>query len=210
MSTPTIQAIRATKIMIIRHGEKPADSPPPTGPFGVNVNGIQDYGHSLIVQGWQRAGALANFFAPTNGQLQNKAIAIPATVFACTAPPNAKGQPTGLRPRETITPLVDKLKRTGSVQTNFSFGETQDFEAANAALACDGVVLISWEHHNISQIVSFIPTKNKEDVPSEWDGQRFDLVWVFDLNKNKKHYTFSQIPQLLLAEDSDKPMKRTT
>ena len=54
MSTPTIQAIRATKIMIIRHGEKPADSPPPEGPFGVNVNGIQDHGHSLIVQGWQQ------------------------------------------------------------------------------------------------------------------------------------------------------------
>lgn len=209
-ATGTIQAIRATKIMIIRHGEKPADSPPPEGPFAVNVNGIQDHGHSLIVQGWQRAGALANFFAPTNGQLQNKAIAIPATVFACTAPPNAKGQPTGLRPRETITPLVDKLKQTGSVQTNFSFSEAQDREVATAAMACDGVVLISWEHKNISKIVSFIPTENTGDVPPAWDGQRFDLVWVFDLNEDRQQYTFSQIPQLLLAGDSDKLMKRTT
>jgi hypothetical protein len=200
MSTLTI---RATKIMIIRHGEKPADLKPHGPPFGVNVDGIRDL-HSLIAQGWQRAGALANFFAPTNGKLQNKAIALPATVFACKAPTNAKGKQTGLRPLETITPLVHKLKKTGSVQTNFSFSETQDAEVANAALACEGVVLISWEHHNISQIVSFIPTRNKGDVPAAWDGKRFDLVWVFDLNKDQQQYTFSQISQLLLA--GDKPV----
>ena len=206
MNTPTIPAPQATKIMIIRHGEKPADPTPPSPPappFGVNANGIQD-AHSLIVQGWQRAGALANFFAPTNGKLQNKAIAIPATVFACTAQPNAKGKQTGLRPLETITPLVDKLKQMGSVQTNFTFSETQDEDVANAAMACSGVVLISWEHHNISNIVGFIPTKNKGAVPPAWDGKRFDLVWVFDLDKDKQQYTFSQIPQLLLA--GDKPV----
>ena len=202
MSTPTI---RATKIMIIRHGEKPADPKPHGPPFGVNVDGIRDL-HSLIAQGWQRAGALANFFAPTNGKLQNEAIAIPTTVFACKAPTDAKGKQTGLRPLETITPLVHKLKQMGSVQTNFSFSEDQGPAVATAALACDGVVLISWEHKNISNIVSSIPTKNKEDVPSKWDGQRFDLVWVFDLRKDKQQYIFSQIPQLLLAKDSDKPM----
>jgi hypothetical protein len=191
----------ATKIMIIRHGEKPAKPKPHTPhgpPFGVNKNGIQDV-HSLLVQGWQRTGALANFFAPTNGKFQNAAIATPATVFACAVRTDTKGQQTGLRPKETITPLVHKLKKMGNVQTNFSFGETQAEEVANAAMACHGVVLISWEHHNISQIVSFIPTKNA--VPSAWDGKRFDLVWVFDLNKDKQLYIFTQIPQFLLARD---------
>jgi len=194
----------ATKIMIIRHGEKPANPKPHTPdepPFGVNKNGIQDV-HSLLVQGWQRAGALANFFAPTNGKLQNAAIATPATVFACAVRADTKGKQTGLRPKETITPLVHKLKKMGSVQTNFSFGETQDEEVANTAMSCRGVVLICWEHHNISKIVSFIPTKNKNAVPSAWDGKRFDLVWVFDLNKDKQLYTFTQIPQFLLAKDS--------
>jgi len=193
----------ASKIIIIRHGEKPANPKPHKPhvlPFGVNKNGIQDV-HSLLVQGWQRAGALANFFAPTNGKFQNAAIATPATVFACAVRMDTKGKQTGLRPKETITPLVQKLKKMGSVQTNFSFGETQDEEVANAAMACRGVVLICWEHHNISQIVSFIPTKNKRAVPSAWDRKRFDLVWVFDLNKDTQLYTFTQVPQFLLAKD---------
>jgi hypothetical protein len=55
----------ATKIMIIRHAEKP----PATGqPFGVTVEGAQDV-ESLTIQGWQRVGPLACLFAPTRGPL---------------------------------------------------------------------------------------------------------------------------------------------
>src|SRR5437764_9629771 len=47
-------------IYIVRHGEKPADTPPPGG---VDVMGAPNE-HSLIPRGWQRAGALATLFAP--------------------------------------------------------------------------------------------------------------------------------------------------
>ena len=46
-TTPT-----ATKIMIIRHAEKP---PSDNNPAGVLLDGTQDRS-ALIVQGWQRAG----------------------------------------------------------------------------------------------------------------------------------------------------------
>ena len=52
-----------SKIMIIRHAEKPPDS---GGPFGVTAGGEKD-AESLIIQGWQRAGALACLFAPRAG-----------------------------------------------------------------------------------------------------------------------------------------------
>ena len=48
----------ASIIMVIRHAEKP-DS----GNVGVQLDGSQD-ADSLIVQGWQRAGALAVLFDP--------------------------------------------------------------------------------------------------------------------------------------------------
>ena len=42
-------------IMLVRHGEKPGEGSPP---HGVNKHGERDE-HSLSVQGWTRAGALA-------------------------------------------------------------------------------------------------------------------------------------------------------
>jgi len=43
----------------------------------VDINGNQDP-ESLIPQGWQRAGALAAFFDPVDGMLQN-----PGSPFPC-------------------------------------------------------------------------------------------------------------------------------
>jgi len=39
-------------------------------------------------------------------------------------------------------------------------------------------------------------------APQEWPKDRFDLVWVFDLDVSTSHYGFGQVPQLLLAGDS--------
>src|ERR687887_596933 len=46
--------------MLIRHAEKPPDSPPP---YGVSDDGQPD-AQSLTIRGWQRAGALAALFDP--------------------------------------------------------------------------------------------------------------------------------------------------
>ncbi len=37
-------------------------------------------------------------------------------------------------------------------------------------------------------------------APQQWRDDRFDLVWVFDLDPSGR-YRFSQVPQLLLAGD---------
>ena len=58
------------KIMIIRHAEAPVP-----GQFkGVRQSGEDDE-HSLIVRGWQRAGALIRFFR----RPEHAAIACPRT-----------------------------------------------------------------------------------------------------------------------------------
>ena len=89
----------ATKIMIIRHAEKPTTTPPPPTD-GVTITGAQDK-DSLIVRGWQRAGALVVLFDPARGPLQSSELATPQFIYA-TSTSDAEGN----RPEETITPLA--------------------------------------------------------------------------------------------------------
>jgi hypothetical protein len=67
---------RVTKIMIIRRPEKPEGAAQ-----GVDANG-NDGKEFLVVQGWQRAGALVRFCAPSSAQFQRPGIDQPQSLFA--------------------------------------------------------------------------------------------------------------------------------
>ena len=203
----------ASKIMIIRHAEKPPDSPPP---YGITSDGEQD-DESLTVIGWQRAGALVTYFAPQqDAGFQNPAITTPQTIYASKiktkdAEPTdseAKKKKAGSkskRPQETVTPLIDMLG--GNVATNFDLNKGDEADVATSAMSCKGVVLICWEHQSIPAIASGLPVDPKTPAPKTWpvdkSGEgRFDVVWVFDLNTTSSQYSFSQVPQCVLAGDS--------
>ncbi|MBV8634978.1 MAG: hypothetical protein JO002_10845 [Burkholderiaceae bacterium] len=176
------------KIMIVRHAEKPAAS---GNPQGVNPDGEQD-SESLIVAGWQRAGALAVLFAPSHGALQSPALATPGFLFASGVAKHSDSE----RPQETITPVAAKLGLTINTQAL----KGQEGQVAALAMACGGVALIAWEHQNIPLIANAI-MGDETSVPQTWPGDRFDLVWVFDWDHANKRYVFSQVPQQLLAGD---------
>ena len=94
----------AAKIMIIRHAEKPEGSVQ-----GVDISG-NDGPENLTVQGWQRAGALARFFAPLSSQFQRPGIAQPQLLLASGPVSKTEKKDDGdgsksQRPEETITPL---------------------------------------------------------------------------------------------------------
>ncbi len=176
-----------TKIMIVRHAEKPADVPPPQG---VDIDGNADP-ESLIPQGWQRAGALACLFAPSRGPLQAPELATPQSLFATGVGHHSHS----LRPQETIAPTARKLGL--AIDTSNLKGD--ETAVAQAAMACGGVALIAWQHQDIPTIANAI-VGNDSTVPQQWPGDRFDLVWVFDLQPGGT-YSFTQVPQLLLAGD---------
>jgi len=187
----------ATKIMIIRHAEKPTTTPPPPT-NGVTITGSPDK-DSLIPQGWQRAGALVTLFAPSRGPLQSSELATPQFIYA-TSTSDVEGN----RPEETITPLAAKLNLT----PNKSFANSQEQAAAQSALGCNGIVLICWPHGKIPKLASYIPlsSNNKNPVPQSWPSDRFDVVFVFDLDTSAGGYIFSQVPELLLSVDSSDPI----
>lgn len=186
----------APKIMLIRHAEKPAENPPP---HGVDPDGDHE-SESLTVRGWQRAGALAVLMAPSAGPLQNSALETPRFVFASKLDKDNGSD----RPQQTVTPLVDKLGK--AVRVNFELGIGEESDLAARAMACDGPVLISWAHGEIPDIVKGLSLSKKTaaTVPEEWPDERFDLVWVFDLDPTSHEYRFSQQPQLVLS--GDKPV----
>jgi hypothetical protein len=144
-----------TKIMLIRHAEKPTDSPDKSGPWDVKEDGTSGKGHSLIVAGWERAGALIGFFAPYKTVPAKSKIATPDYIYAA----NPKGESE--RPCETVTPLARWLKYTpSSPRFNLSYDIGEDEKKlADDVLQHSGSVLICWEHNNIIKIVENINEK---------------------------------------------------
>ncbi len=190
-----------SKIMIIRHAEKPP-SEPNTEPLDVTLEGESGKGKSLIVAGWQRAGALNAFFAPYSGAPENSHVAKPDYIYAA----DPKGE--SKRPCETVTPLAAWLGyQQGTAQFNVSYeigGGEKD--VASSALALDGVVLICWEHDNIMpNLMTAIDNIQKihkfKNLPRAWPDV-FDLVWVLDWNSSNNDYDWTQTHQHLMAGDS--------
>ena len=186
-------APKTTKIMIIRHAEKPPDS---GEPFGVTADGNEDV-ESLTIQGWLRAGGLACLFAPTRGPLQDAELAKPEFLFASASKTGGGSK----RPVETITPLASKLGLTPTTHK-----KTDLDKVAADAMSRGGTALISWQHEDIPAIANII-VGNDSTVPQKWPGHRFDVVWVFDLNASSGTYSFSQVAQSLLAGDSPDPIE---
>ena len=189
------------KIMIIRHGEKPPNPPNTGGPWDVQLNGQSGNGKSLIVPGWQRAGALNAFFAPYKAKPANAEIATPDYIYAAN-PANETE-----RPCETVTPLAAWLKYAqGSKQFNVSYsvggGEA---ELVKSFLALSGNVLICWEHDNImpnimGNIDSQVKISNYKSIPKKFPDV-FSLVWVLDLDSSGKKYDWTSVNQNLMAGD---------
>src|SRR4029453_3498456 len=110
-----------------RHAEKPAKD---SEPYGVTEEGERSK-ESLEVRGWQRAGALANLFAPANGRFQNSSSPKPQFLFA-SKPLRRKGSH---RPLETVTPLAQKL----AVRVNSHFPRFDIGSMLEEVFSCKGV-----------------------------------------------------------------------
>ena len=172
------------KIMIIRHGEKPPPAPPPSG---VHEDGTPHV-HSLIVRGWQRAGALVPFFAFP----WDPAIESPTALYS---PPHRGDDGDHGRPYQTLVPVAARL----GIPIDTSVVLDEEEKLAAAVRARPGVVLIAWEHKRIHKIANAI-LRDETTAPQTWPDDRFDVVWIFDRGASGT-YTFDQRPQLLLAGD---------
>ena len=177
-----------TRVMIIRHGEKHTDG---GRERGVNIEG-EHTKHELTVRGWQRAGALARYFAPVGGNPPNARISTPQSIIASAATPDSPS----LRAQHTVLPLADLLR----IEIDKRFPEGEETLCAAAALAAPSPVLISWHHSHIPRLVRAIAGK-QVGCPAHWPDDRFDVVWILD-REGEGDWRFSQVAQCLFAQDS--------
>ena len=183
----------ASKIMIIRHAEKPSDD---GSIAGVSQAGSPDP-RELIVRGWQRSGALVRFFAPTAGSFTHAALARPNVIFASGVAKHT----SSLRPQHTVLALAQFLGQ----QIDLSHVKGEESALVADAMARSGNVLIAWEHEAIPAIAGQIAGTSVA-YPKSWPGERFDLVWVLDRVPGAQNWTFTQVPKMLLPGDVSDPI----
>lgn len=194
----------ALTVLVIRHAEKPPEKKgdPDLGP-GISPKGEED-NHSLVIRGWQRAGAWAAVFALSSADSDYPP---PRVVYAANPdqPPVPDGSKSR-RPFETIHPLCKRLKITPV--TKYGVGEEQ--EMVDEVLKLTGTVLISWEHKKIieSIIGTIVKPQTVSNLPTHWDGSRFDVVLRFDRAQIGAPWKFRQLFPQLLSGDLDKSVEQ--
>ena len=201
----------ATKIMVIRHAEKPGKYPA-DGPelmyWGVNEAGDvagQAGAEHLTTLGWERAGALVPLFAPPWGP--KPGLARPDHLFASDpGPPSAadsgKNGPSQ-RPYETLTALSAKLSLT--IHQGHKKNEYPEMVAN--ALGRSGAVLIAWQHEDIQaiclEVLKQTNTPADKFNPPGWPDHRYDLVYILERPSGEGPIArFTIVAQQLLAHDS--------
>jgi broad specificity phosphatase PhoE len=179
-------------IMFVRHGEKPGDGSPP---HGVDHHGEKDE-HSLSVQGWTRAGALASLFAHAPSK-SHPHIVPPGRIFATRPTHEAKSK----REMNTAHPTAKRLKI--SVEDSHTHGDEEDL--VKDVLGRPEAALIVWHHGKLAELVRHFPIVNIHEIPKHWPDERFDLIWVLVRQSDAElKYRFIAVPQMLLADDQEK------
>lgn len=171
-------------IMLIRHAEKPTP-----GDAAVDVRGQADE-RALSVTGWQRAGALAPYFASLTDRLHARHLCRPEHIFAA----RATAMHPSTRPRDTVKTLAAVL----GIGVDERWSDEDPLEHVAEVLRNFEVpVLVCWRHDYLPAMARAI--LRDHPVPEVWPADRFDLTW--SIRRDGGGWELLQVPQLLLPGD---------
>lgn len=180
-------------ITIIRHGEKPDEDDPTRPPLGIDHEGRPDE-HSLIPQGWTRAGALCALL--TSEEVRPPFVRPTVLVASALEPGESR------RNLDTLLPLSQRLGLP--VSTPAAKGEEERLvEHVLAQAGAD--VLVCWSHEEIGQITTGLAAAlGAADLPpaaEHWPDDDFWTALVF--TRDDDACTVVQTSERLLAGDAD-------
>lgn len=187
----------ALTILIIRHAEKPKELWP--GP-GLEETGSKEKA-SLVVRGWQRAGAWAALFGAGLG---GETFPQPTVIYAADPKSADTGEPSQ-RPMETVSPLTERL----GLKPVLTYAVGQEVALVSQITSLTGCVLVCWEHKAIARTLlpAIAGSETLPGLPTKWGSLRFDVVLRFDRAAPGQPWSFRQLFPRLLSGDSDKPME---
>ena len=143
-------------VLIIRHAEN-------GGP-----------GRELASRGQQRAEAYKDYFLKFT--VDSKRLE-PAVIFA------AKDSKQSHRPRLTVEPFAKAAKL--KVDTRFGNSQSTELAADLRANQQGKVILISWRHGNIPDLLSALGAKPESLLPrGKWPGSVYDWVILLSFDQN--------------------------
>ncbi len=190
--SPSPDGARVETIVLVRHGEKPAN----------------DEGQ-LTCQGLNRALALPDVLIARYGAAQY--VFAPAT----TKKPVSKqtGAPPGttysyVRPLMTIEPTAIRLGLP--VETRFAYDEIGGLQSELTSPPYQrATVFVAWEHAALAQLVKRLVSAfggDASDVP-DWSWDDFDSIYVVHLRSEggKRTVTFTHEQEGLNGLDADCP-----
>jgi hypothetical protein len=190
--------MKALALFIIRHAEKPDDKLPELGP-GLTKSGEED-SESLVIRGWERAGAWASLFGAGVGESDYPS---PKVIYAATPASGELNKPPSRRPAETISALAARL----GFKADKSIPKGRESDLVDKLKKSEGIVLVCWEHKAIIEgILPLLAVSNRKDLPPKWSGDRFDVVLRFDRAKDEESMVYKPLYPKLLAGDSNKPV----
>jgi len=168
---------KLTKVLIIRHGEKPGDPA---------IDSDSD-SRDLSSRGFERAKALATFIPQTFGR--------PDFLFATHASKHSD------RPVETITPLSQAIGiGIDDKHADDDFQNVADDILSHPKYA-GKLILICWHHGKIPELTGALGGNAPEDP---WPGTVFDRVWSLEIPNpsDGQGIPVQNIPQQLLPGDA--------
>jgi hypothetical protein len=189
----------ALTVLIIRHAEKPDDAEQGQG---ITELGEHDR-HSLTVRGWQRAGAWAALFGSATF---GAAYPRPDAVYAASPDKTDTGDMVATRRAlQTVLPLCRRLH----IEPIRRFGVTDEKHLVAEIKQLTGVVLVCWEHKKITADIlpGFLGAQALPHMPAKWDAARYDVVVRLDRAQAGAAWSLRQHFPMLLAGDSDVPLK---
>ncbi len=193
----------ALTVLVIRHAEKPEEPIDPKHGPGLTATGDKDK-HSLIIRGWQRAGAWAALFGQGTA---NSDYPTPGIVYAADPGRTSdEDDSKSKRPFETIHPLCKRLQITPVTK----YGVGDEAAMVKEVLNLTGTVLISWEHKMIIKSIDpdIVKPQTVSNLPTHWDASRFDVVLRFDRAQSGAPWKFRQLFPQLLSGDLDKSVEQ--
>ena len=152
----------ATKIMLIRHAEKP------NGDGGIMPDGAQNP-EALTATGWTRANALVGLFAP--GEWDCPAAAA-----------RQADEPVRLGIGKPAAEADDRAAGRGAQSPDRDVARRARRPNSSPRSRRPRVRLSSPGSTRRSPRSRALIRGRADGVPPVWPGHRFDLVWVFDLN----------------------------
>jgi hypothetical protein len=98
-----------------------------------------------------------------------------------------------------LLPLAELLQ----AGVNGDYYEGEEIALVQKAMASPGPALIAWKHLSMQTIANAI-LGDATTAPQSWPFERVDVVWIFD--RRDEGWTFTQVPELLLAGDRAEPI----